>query len=56
MNETHILIRLLQMYIPQNWEFGSALAKLWNFRGGVLNSPLPGMPLKYGTLPSDFYS
>jgi hypothetical protein len=28
MNETHILIRLLWMYIPRNWEFGSALAKL----------------------------
>jgi hypothetical protein len=28
MNETHILIRLLRMYIPRNWEFGSALAKL----------------------------
>jgi hypothetical protein len=27
MNETHILVRLLRMYIPQNWEFGSALAK-----------------------------
>jgi hypothetical protein len=26
MNETHILIRLLRMYIPRNWEFGSALA------------------------------
>jgi hypothetical protein len=26
MNETHILIRLLWMYIPRNWEFGSALA------------------------------
>jgi hypothetical protein len=34
MNETHILIRLLQMYIPQKWEFGSALAKLLNFGGG----------------------
>jgi hypothetical protein len=29
MNETLILIRLLRMYIPRNWEFGSALAKLW---------------------------
>jgi hypothetical protein len=34
MNETHILIRLLRIYIPRNWEFGSALAKLRNF-GGV---------------------
>jgi hypothetical protein len=22
MNETHILIRLLRLYIPRNWEFG----------------------------------
>jgi hypothetical protein len=34
MNETHILNRLLRMYIPRNWEFGSALAKLRNFVGG----------------------
>jgi hypothetical protein len=33
MNETHILIRLLRVYIPRNWEFGSALAKLQNFGG-----------------------
>jgi hypothetical protein len=38
MNETHILIRLLWMYIPQNWEFGSALAKLSEF-GGVFEPP-----------------
>jgi hypothetical protein len=31
---TRILIRLLQMYFPQNREFGSALSKLWNFGGG----------------------
>jgi hypothetical protein len=36
MNETNILIRLLQLYIPRNWKFGSALAK---FRGGGLNPP-----------------
>jgi hypothetical protein len=43
MNETHILIRLLRMYIPRNWEFGSALAKLRNIggRGVVLNPPTP---------------
>jgi hypothetical protein len=35
MGETHILIRLLWMYFPQNWEFGSALSKLWNFGGGL---------------------
>jgi hypothetical protein len=34
MNETHVLIRLLRMYIPLKWEFGSALAKLRNFGGG----------------------
>jgi hypothetical protein len=31
MNETSILITLLWMYIPRNWEFGSALPKLRNF-------------------------
>jgi hypothetical protein len=48
MNETHILIRLLWMYIPRNWEFGSALAKLRNFggRGVELHNPSPfGTPL-----------
>jgi hypothetical protein len=48
MNETHILIRLLWMYIPPNWEFGSALAKLRNFGGGL--TPL-GTPLRqYGVI------
>jgi hypothetical protein len=40
MRETCILIRLLQMYIPQNWEFGPAFSKLRNFKGG-LNPPNP---------------
>jgi uncharacterized protein Usg len=31
MSETRILIMLLQMYIPQNWEFGPAFSKLRNF-------------------------
>jgi hypothetical protein len=31
MGETRILIRLLRMYFPRNWEFDSALSKLWNF-------------------------
>jgi hypothetical protein len=31
MNETHNLIRLLRVYIPRNWEFGSALANIHNF-------------------------
>jgi hypothetical protein len=39
MSETRILIRLLQMYIPQNWEFGPAFSKLRNFGGGGLNPP-----------------
>jgi hypothetical protein len=34
MSETRILIRLLRLYFPRNWEFGSALSKLRNF-GGV---------------------
>jgi hypothetical protein len=38
MSETRILIRLLQMDIPQNWEFGPAFSKLRNFGGG-LNPP-----------------
>jgi hypothetical protein len=46
MNETHILIRLLRMYIPWNWEFGSALAKLQNFGGGGVE---PQNPLRYAT-------
>jgi hypothetical protein len=28
------IIGLLRMCFPQNWEFGSALSKLWNFGGG----------------------
>jgi hypothetical protein len=50
MNETHILIRLLRMYIPRNWEFGSALAKLPNFGGGGELNPQTtlGTPLSEG--------
>jgi hypothetical protein len=44
MSETRILIRLLWMYFPQNWEFGSALSKLWNFEGGGGYEP-PQTPL-----------
>jgi hypothetical protein len=33
-SETRIFIRLLRMYFPRNWEFSSALSKLWNWRGG----------------------
>jgi hypothetical protein len=35
MNETRIMITLLRVYILRNWEFGSALSKLRNFREGV---------------------
>jgi hypothetical protein len=46
MNETHILIRLLRMYIPRNWEFGSAVSKLRNFGKGEFEPPNPlGTPL-----------
>jgi hypothetical protein len=34
MNETCIVIRLLQMYILQNQEFGSAFVKTLKFQGG----------------------
>jgi hypothetical protein len=46
-NETHILIRLLRMCIPRNWEFGSALAKLRNFELGL--NPQTPSPLRYTT-------
>jgi hypothetical protein len=46
MNETRILIRLLRMYFPQNWEFGSALSKLRDIGGGFEPPKLPlGTPL-----------
>jgi hypothetical protein len=38
-NETHILIRLLRMYIPRNWEFGSALA--FGISGEGVEPPKP---------------
>ena len=41
MSESRILVRLLQMYFPWNWEFGSALSKLRNFGGWGLNTPNP---------------
>ena len=28
-----ILVRLLRVYFPRNWEFGSAVSKLGNFGG-----------------------
>jgi hypothetical protein len=49
MSETRILIRLLRMYFPRNWEFGLALSKLRNLGGGGVeppNTPL-GTPLSY---------
>jgi hypothetical protein len=39
MSETRILLRLLQMYIPRNWEFGPAFLKLRNFGGGGVEPP-----------------
>jgi hypothetical protein len=45
MNETRILVGLLWMYIPRNWEIGSALAKLQNFGVGFDTPPPHGMPL-----------
>jgi hypothetical protein len=38
MHETNILIMLLRMYIPVNWEFGSALIKLRNFGRGWIET------------------
>jgi hypothetical protein len=40
MSETRIPIRLLRMYFPRKWEFGSAMSKLWNFgRVWILKPP-----------------
>ena len=47
MSESRILVRLLRMYFPQSWEFGSALSKLRNFRGGGFEHPKP--PPRYAT-------
>jgi hypothetical protein len=44
MNETRILIRLLWMYIPRNWEFGSALSNVGISGGGGVETPF-GTPL-----------
>jgi hypothetical protein len=46
MSETHIMIRLLRMYIPRNWEFGSVMAKggIFFFGGwGGLNHESPSV-------------
>jgi hypothetical protein len=34
MSGTRILIRLFRTYFSQNWKFGSALSKFWNFGAG----------------------
>ena len=47
MSESHILVRLLRMCFPQNWEFGSALSRLGYFRGGGFEHPKP--PPRYAT-------
>jgi hypothetical protein len=31
MSETHILVRLLQMYFPRNWKFGLTLSFIHSF-------------------------
>jgi hypothetical protein len=48
MIEPRILVRLLRMYFPRNWEFGWALSKLRHLGGGVEPPPNPhlGTPLK----------
>jgi hypothetical protein len=59
MNETRILITLLRMYVPRNWEFGLALSKLRNFfvffwggEGGFEHPPTPlGTPLLKAAAP-----
>jgi hypothetical protein len=33
MSETRILVRLVRIYFPWNWEFGSAFSKLRKFGG-----------------------
>ena len=53
MSESRILVRLLRMYFPRNWEFGSALSKRRNFGGwGVVEHPTPplGTPLEVHAL------
>ena len=45
MSESRILVRLLRMYFPRNWEFGSALSKLRNFGGGFEHPKQPPPPL-----------
>jgi hypothetical protein len=39
MSETRILIKLLRMCYPLNWEFGSALSKLRNVGVGGFEPP-----------------
>jgi hypothetical protein len=49
MSETCILIRLLRMCFPWNWEFGSALSKLRNFGEGGLNPQPPPPSVRFAT-------
>jgi hypothetical protein len=51
MSETCILIRLLRMYFPRNWDFGSALSKLRNFGGSVFEPPKTSLGRPLGWLP-----
>jgi hypothetical protein len=57
MSETRILIGLLPMYIPQNWEFGPAFSKLRNFGGGLNPQTTPlGTPVIMGDICSETVS
>jgi hypothetical protein len=47
MSETRILIRLLRMYFPENWEFCSALSKLRNFGGGGGGEPTNPLSVRH---------
>ena len=52
MSESFILVWLLRMYFPRNWEFGSALSKLRNFGGGLKTpTPLPPPSVRHCTKP-----
>jgi hypothetical protein len=45
MNETRILIRLLQLYFQRNWELGPAFEKIRNFGGFEHPNPLLCRPV-----------
>jgi hypothetical protein len=45
MSETSILVWLLRMYFPRNWEFASDLSNIRNLGG--FNSPTPPPPVRH---------